>query len=362
MNVEHLPHRSHARACFMHPRRPTQKDIAALAGVHYSVVCRALQNHPSIPAVTRDRVQKIADEIGYRPDPTLSALAAYRSSLRPPAFQGQLAWLTSSDPGIKWDRVDVFAEYMQSATAQAARHGYNLLDYGLDSPSMTPRRLASIMKARNVRGILICPQPGRTSVIDLPWDNFSAVTLGHALTHPHLHVVSADHYRSTRHVFQKLRQLGYRRIGLAIPPDLNARLGGDFLAAYLMEQQAISANARLEPFLDASELMRTRLASWLRKTKPDALITTNYGYPDCLTQLGVKIPEDIGIAVVFKKIRNDDFAGIDQNPKTVAVVATNILVSMIQRSERGIAPLAQHIKVEGTWVDGWSVRQVGPPV
>lgn len=346
----------------MHPRRPTQKDIAALAGVHYSVVCRALQNHPSIPAVTRERVQKIADEIGYRPDPTLSALAAYRSSLRPPAFQGQLAWLTSSDPGTTWRRVDVFAEYMQSATAQASRHGYNLLDYGLDSPSMTPRRLAAIMKARNVRGILICPQPEGQSVIDLPWENFSAVTLGHALTRPHLHVVSADHFRSTRHIFQKLRQLGYRRIGLAMPPDLNARLGGDFLAAYLLEQQAIPWNSRLTPFLDATNPLRPRFAAWLREARPDVVITTNYGYPDCLVELGFRIPDDIGVAVLFKKVHNDAFAGIDQNPQKVAVVATNILVSMIQRNECGVAQLAQHIKVEGTWVDGGSVRQVGPPV
>jgi LacI family transcriptional regulator len=346
----------------MESRRPTQKDIAALAGVHYSVVCRALQNHPCIPATTRDRVQKIAEEIGYRPDPALSALAAYRSSLRPPAFQGQLAWLTSSEPGKEWNRVDVFLEYMQSATAQAARQGYNLVDYGLDQPSMTTRRLASIMKARNVRGILICPQPDRSSVIDLPWENFSAVTLGHALTRPHLHVVSADHYRSTRLIIHKLRQLGYRRIGLAMPSDLNIRLGGDFLAAYLLEQHALPESARLEAYLDDHSALRSRFAAWLRKAKPDVVITTHYTYPEYLVQLGMKIPDDIGVAVLFKKIHKDDWAGIDQSPQKVAVVATNILVSMIQRNECGAAQLAQHIKVEGTWFDGWSVRQVGPPV
>lgn len=344
------------------PRRPTQKDIAALAGVHYSIVCRALQHHPAIPAVTRERVQKIAEEIGYRPDPALSALAAYRSSLRPPAFQGQLAWLCSTDAGVKWSQIDVYREYMRSAAAQAARHGYNLLDYDLDSPSMTPQRLASIMQARNVRGILICPQPQRHSVIDLPWENFSAVTLGHALTRPHLHVVSANHYHSTRCIFQKLRQLGYRRIGLAVPGEFNLRVGGDFLAAYLLEQQSLPEKARLKPFLDPSTPLRSRFAAWLKANKPDALISTSYYYPPYLAQLGVKIPDDLGVAILFRRVPHDDFAGIDQNPQQTAIVATNILVSMIQRNECGIAASAQHIRVEGTWVDGFSVRQVGPPV
>ena len=345
----------------MTPRRPTQKDIAVLAHVHTSVVCRALQGHPSIPPATRDRVRKIADDIGYQPDPALSALAAYRSSLRPPIFQGQLAWLSASDADKKWSEIDVYFEYMKSATAQAARCGYTLLDCDLGSESMTPRRLASIMKARNVRGILVCPLPDRHAAIDLPWENFSAVTLGHALVHPHLHVVSADHYRSTRCIFQRLRQLGYRRIGLAVPMDLNVRIGGDFLAAYLLEQQAVAEEHRLPAFLDPTAPSPSRFAAWLRQTKPDALISTSYYYPDYLTKLGVRIPDDMGVAILFKKVVGDDFAGIDQNPRQTAAVATNILISMIERSERGAATTAQHIRVEGTWHDGWSVRTVGPP-
>lgn len=346
----------------MTPRRTTQKDVASLAGVHYSVVCRALKNHPSIPESTRERVRKIADELGYRPDPAMSALAAYRSSLRPPAFQGQLAWLSSSDRGMKWSQIDVFVEYMKCAAAQATRHGYNLLDYDLSSPLMTPRRLASIMKARNVRGILICPQPDGQTAIDLPWQNFSAVTLGHPLTQPHLHVVSADHYRSTRVIFQKLRQLGYRRIGLAVPMDLNVRLGGEFLAAYLLEQREVPERSRLEPFLDPSTPNLKRFAAWLGETRPDALICTHYWYPDFLAKLGVKIPDEIGVAVIFRKITGETFAGIDQNPQATATVATNLLVSMIQRNECGAATVANHLKVEGSWVDGPTVRRVGPPV
>ncbi|MGK0236799.1 MAG: LacI family transcriptional regulator [Candidatus Pelagisphaera sp.] len=56
------------------------KDIAAKAGVHQTTVSPALGNHPSLPKKTRDRIQGLAKEMDYQPDPALSALIAYRQS------------------------------------------------------------------------------------------------------------------------------------------------------------------------------------------------------------------------------------------------------------------------------------------
>src|SRR5687768_2216421 len=108
----------------METRRPTQKAIAKLAGVHTSTVCLALKNHPTIPTATCERIQKIAADIGYQPDPMLSALAAYRTTLRPPIFHGQLAWLSISNARFDWRKVGVYVAYMKNAAKQAELHGY----------------------------------------------------------------------------------------------------------------------------------------------------------------------------------------------------------------------------------------------
>ena len=62
--------------------RVTQQDVALRAGVHRTAVSLALKKHPSIPAETRERIEAVAAEMGYVPDPMLSALAAYRGSRR----------------------------------------------------------------------------------------------------------------------------------------------------------------------------------------------------------------------------------------------------------------------------------------
>src|SRR5580692_2761710 len=49
------------------PRRPPSiKDIARIAGVSHSTVSRALQNSPLVQPGTREEIQRIARDLGYR--------------------------------------------------------------------------------------------------------------------------------------------------------------------------------------------------------------------------------------------------------------------------------------------------------
>lgn len=48
--------------------RTTIYDIAGRIGMSHATVSRALRNHPAISRATRDRVQKLADEMNYRPN------------------------------------------------------------------------------------------------------------------------------------------------------------------------------------------------------------------------------------------------------------------------------------------------------
>lgn len=341
----------------METKRPTQKDIAAMAGVHTSTVCLALKNHPTIPEATRQRIQQIAADLGYHPDPMLSALAAYRTALRPAAFHGQLAWLSCSNTRFNWRKVSVYSAYMRGAAEQAQRHGYNLEDYNLGERGMTPARLAGIMRARGVRGILVCPMPEAHMDLKFPWEGFSAVAIGHTVEKPALNLVAANYHQSMRLIFRNLLALGYQRIGLALPGDLHVRVGEHYLAAYLVEQRAVPVARRLAPYLEMPP-SRAGFARWLKHAKPDVLITSNYIFPDYLRDLQVKVPGDLAVAVVFKRLIGDNFTGIDQNVRRTGEVAADVLVSMIQRNETGVPADPLQTLVEGHWHAG----ETAPPV
>lgn len=59
----------------------TIKDIAKKAGVSVSTTSRALNDNPRISSATRERIKKIADELGYRPNYTAQNLTRGESNM-----------------------------------------------------------------------------------------------------------------------------------------------------------------------------------------------------------------------------------------------------------------------------------------
>jgi len=61
--------------------KPTLRTIAAMTGLAITTISRALNNAPELAAETRERVQKIAAEIGYVPDRTALRLKTGRTNV-----------------------------------------------------------------------------------------------------------------------------------------------------------------------------------------------------------------------------------------------------------------------------------------
>ncbi len=344
----------------MEAKRVTQQDIARKAGVHRATVSMAFQGHPNIPKATRERILEIAASMGYAPDPMLSALAAYRNRRRPSTYHGTLAWVINSAYGFNWrDRTlrPHFSDYFEGATAQARRYGFQVEIFDFNAPGMTPARLAAILAARGVPGILLCPQPRPETSLDFPWQNFSAVTFGYSLASPRLHTVSATQYRAMRLTVQELRRLGYRRIGLALDGDHDLRTDHNYLAGYLVEEHLAGTHDEpLVPKLSTPYPDHGAVARWLRAHRPDAIVTGNYHFLDVLRALGQKVPEKIGVACPLLPSPDTELAGVIENSVEIGSVAVDFLIGMIHRQERGVPANPQRVHVEGRWLPGKTLR------
>ncbi len=339
-------------------RRVTQQDIARRAGVHRATVSMAFKGHPNIPPATRERILKIAGELGYVPDPMLSALAAYRNRQRPATYHGTLAWLVNSAYGFDWrDRTlrPHFSDYFEGASAQAKRYGFQLEVFDFNAPRLTPARLASILLARGVSGVLLCPQPRPETNLEFPWQNFSAVTFGYSLATPQLHTVSATQYRAMRQTVHELRRLGYRRIGLALDGDHDLRTDHNYLAGYLVEEH-LASGGKPVPLLSAPYTDWRAVTQWLRTHRPDAVVTGNYHFLDVLRSLGRRVPGEIGLACPLLPSADTELAGVVENSVEIGSVAVDFLIGMIHRQERGIPTNPQRIHVEGRWLSGKTLR------
>lgn len=340
----------------------TQQDIARKAGVHRATVSMALKSHPNIPPATRERILRIAKKLGYAPDPMLSALAAYRGRQRPAAFHGTLAWLTNSAFGFDWRDRSLrphFSDYHAGAVARAQRYGFKIDIFDLNSARMTVDRMASILAARNVSGILLCPQPRPDTNLRFPWEDFSTVTFGYTLASPRLHTVAATQYRAMLQTMRELREFGYRRIGLALHSEHDLRTDHNYLAGYLVEEHLNRRNPPIPPLLTTYE-NHAAISAWLEEHSPDAVVTGNYHFLEALKAVGVEVPARLGVACPVLPSAKTELAGVIENSLEIGGVAVDLLIAMMHRGERGIPANPQRIHVEGTWLPGSTLRYQPP--
>ena len=336
-------------------RRPTIYDIAAKVGCHFSTVSLALRNHPKIPAVTRNKIKKAAKDLDYQPDPMLSALTAYRRAIHPSENLATIAWVTNHSTRNHWREWPRTMDHFQGATAQAKVRGYKLEEFWLREPGMTSDRASNILKTRNISGLLF-PLQEESCSIDLHWNDFSAVTIGHSLIEPELHVVANHEYRTIAKLMAELARRGYSRYGLVESEKCEQRVDHNWLAAFLMEQRLQSEKNLVEPLI-LHKWDAKAFHSWLKKEKPDVVITKYGKILPHLNCLGIKVPEDLEVALHSIPEGLTEFSGMKQNSYLLGVMAVDFLVDMLHRNERGVPAIAQRLLIESTWVEGKTLRR-----
>lgn len=337
-------------------RRVTIRDIAKILGYHHSTVSLALRGDLRLPKETRQTVQKTARKMGYRPDPMVQALAAYRTAIKPAAEHGTLAWLTNEHK-LYWPNY-TFARYVQGAQDRAAELGYRLEEFALRTPGMTPRRMVQILQTRAISGVLVAPQPTDRirARIRLNWAPFSAVTIGYSLAWPPLHLVTNHQFNASKLAYRKLCAFGYRRIGFCFSRAVAGRSNGTFLGGYLAESERWPKSMRIEPLL-FDEWSGPSIRAWFRSNKPEAIIFhSSTDIEQAIADLKVKVPEEVGMVCLSETTKG--FSSINQNSREVGIAAVDLLVSMLHRNERGIPQIPRRLLIEGAWQEGNTIRRI----
>jgi DNA-binding LacI/PurR family transcriptional regulator len=342
----------------MPARRVTVYDIAEKLGVSHATVSLALRNHPGISKKRREQVKKIAEEMGYTPDPHLAALAAYRRANTPADIRSSIAWINHWEQPEQLRKLREFDLYWRGALEAAKRFGYNLEEIRW-TPDYSARRFEQILLTRGIRGVLIPPHITTPDWSDFDWSKFSIIRFGLSVSSPDSHLVTADQLRAVLMAVKKMAEYGYQRIGFVVPADSDRRLGGGFVGGFSSAGESFNLPV-IPPLLteeqvysERPEIARRLLSQWLKKNKPDALLTTLPGVPAMLRQLKYRIPADIAVAGTAVDVPVD--AGIDQHSEAIGRIAVETLVSQINLNERGEPVDPYRVLVESRWRDGKSL-------
>lgn len=346
-------------------KRITLADIAKKAGYHPTTISMALRNHPRLPAATTEKIKALAKEMGYRPDPALGALVAYRRNTSPKQQAAPLAYLTYWDTEWGWKKTPTHRSFYESAMQRAIELGYKIDHFWLGQPGFSHERINEILLARGIRGLILASHmPGKDREPALEWDKFSCVKIDFVPTKLHVHTISNDQRAITQLAFRRALEAGYRRIGFVLPRWWDDYVNAAWSAGFLTSQLNLPEEDRIPiKFFEAQEdgnsgVPVSEFERWRNKHNPEVIISFYEFVEEAFDRLQLTTPKDFAFIDLCPPSKDGANASVFNNCDRVGELAVEILAGQLQQNRIGLPNYPTVTKVEGTWIDGPSL----PPI
>lgn len=144
-------------------KRPTLADLADMAGVSLMTVSRAINNKPGVGDEVRQKILKLASEMGYRPNQIARGLATNRT-----ATIG-LVVPDNTNP--------FFAQIARGVEDVAYEHDYNIFLLNTTEDAEREIKVLDSLWQKDIDGVILCSSRLASKDLEEQLNRFPAVTL-----------------------------------------------------------------------------------------------------------------------------------------------------------------------------------------
>lgn len=271
-------------------KRISQRDIAKILGVNVSTVSRALRGLDGVSPEVKQKIERFAEENGYRPNP----------------FAASLRYDTTRTIGIVVPDVayNHNAQILKRIEADARENGYMCIIADSDESRENEAHCLELLENMHVEGIIICPSQETTDFSHLQQLKDSGMPIVFFDRAPDIGISSVviNDAGSARQATNSLIDAGARRIAFLGGPNqfkqtidrkhgyLEAlRERGIPIRTELVKCHHISFNSGLTDTLELLSL----------KEPPDAILASHgllaISALQTISSRGLRIPEDVAI-------------------------------------------------------------------
>lgn len=258
----------------------TQSEMARQLGVSQALVARALRDDPAVAASTRERVQRLAKQVGYHPNANARALLTGKTGLIS-------LWIARAYGSYS-------ARVIFALERLARQHGYDLLITDLGPYGDPDRSLASLRLA--VDGMIVADAPWHADALAARGaGSIACVNMGSVVSR-HTDAVQVDLARGARAALAHLKQAGCQRVAYVTP--------GHPLGSEEARHRAFRTAHPRGPVVVLPEptraAARQAVLTWLH-TKPavDAIFCHNDDYAvgvlRALRDAGLRVPGQVAV-------------------------------------------------------------------
>ncbi|MBD5777915.1 LacI family DNA-binding transcriptional regulator [Pelagicoccus sp. NFK12] len=335
--------------------QPSCKTIAKEAGVSRMTVSMALRDHPRVAPETRERIKEIAKRQGYTPDPNLTELMRYLRKRDISKEEPVIAILNPKRAPLNKLCKDSLL-IREGVKRRAEELGFKTEDFWLHEPGMRLKRIVQILETRGIRGIVVLPVENLQDVFSLPQENFTGVAtcgvaakLGYNQVHPHF-------YQSMHMGVSSLMEQGFNRIGFCITHSEDERSNHLYQSYLLWHQNNTPAKNRV-PILSSEEITREQFIAWVKKGKPDVVLSPNIEHYQWLKDAGFKVPENLSFAALNPATEETgEIAQVRIGFRKIGATAVDLLKSKLANEQVGPMHNPAVTLIRGEWVEGKSVK------
>lgn len=318
-------------------------EVARAAGVSSATVSRALSGRGHVSPTTREKVERVAAELGYVVSSAASSLAS-----------GRMRSIGVMVPDLhRW----FFSTVLTGISEELSRRGYDLTLYNVrDDDAVRAELFGSTLRRRRVDGLIVVAMelaPGE--IAQLQQLGIPVITLGGSSDH--LPGLAVDEYAVARLAAEHLLHLGHERIGrigalesfdqdFHIPARREAGFR-DALAAAGVELDpafCVPGDFTIEGGHRAAKRILGRSAQ-----APTALLAFSdemaIGATFAARELGLQVPEDVSVVGIDGHDLGEllGLTTVDQHPLGQGALAAGRLLTLIEEPpEDGDDPEDEH--------------------
>lgn len=183
------------------PNRPTLKTIAQIAGLSHVAVSKALRDAPDISGATKERVKKIAEELGYTPN-----LAARNLYLQRTGAIGMM--VPAMGDNTAYDLI------FNEVSMAAAEQGYCVMLGSSHRNVELEVRHCRMMVGNQVGALIAAPCTSNVSHIKAACGPTPVIFIGGRVEPEEDYALLCDYHHSGELAVEHLTGLGHRDIAL----------------------------------------------------------------------------------------------------------------------------------------------------
>ncbi len=272
-------------------KKVSLKDIAEKLGISISTVSRALKDHPNISKEIKDKVNKLAEEWNYSPNPFALGL-----------LQDKTFTLGVIVPDIA---THFYSSIIKGIDAEARKNNYHIVISSSDESYEKEKESIKNLLRLQVDGLIICLSKETSDpnlFLELQKEHFPIVFFDRILQNPLFSAVIAKNEEASINIVSHFVDKGYKQIAFISGPNHLSicqqrnegyKKGLKKNNLVFKEEYLVSTKLSFEAAIEATRYLLNL------PNPPDAIFGINdlvtFGIMDFLKKQSKKIPHEIGL-------------------------------------------------------------------